>query len=121
MSNLEFIEAFICPYCKHSIKHFSQHGTSYIDYECQCKMASFYHYTDSNHYVMFLNLPGPYQLQIYVGQYEQYPFRLVEFPAKDQIVNVWTAEHLNLDHIPDLDYSNVDKLMKQLEILVTFQ
>jgi len=125
MNNIDFIKAFICPNCQLSCNYklLPELEGSIIDTSCPCKRSSISVYSHTNYYALYVNLNGPLQIQIHAYEDDNLTiFQLVEYPPHDKIMNVAGALHLVLNYIPNnLNWTNLQQLQRQLEILITFQ
>ena len=95
---IKFIKEFKCPYCFSQVKERPGVTNDIINYECQCKDSSYIHYSQTNEYCFFLNLPGLYQLQIFADYlYQQsISFRFVLYPEKDEVMDTNDALQFEL-------------------------
>lgn len=104
---MNFIESFICPYCKNSII------SNIRLFDCPCGATAFYQF--DNHNCFYLDLPEGYLIKISYTKHDT----LFEFIKKGVDFSLIS---LDFDYIPEkLDFTNIDKLVKQLEIMVTFK
>lgn len=119
MTPLEFIQSFICPYCKTKV---NQSEEIEADYECKCGDSSYTCY-NVDEYSFYFNLPGKYQIQIHINSILLSLFSFVRYPKKvEDVFDPYTAFHLELDYIPDnLNWEDPFILTEQLEILTTFK
>lgn len=117
MNPFDFVKNFTCPHCKSKCDRFDVDNNGY----CQCRKSSYFLYSVSKVNRLTCHLTKDYYLTIYspseinmFGARDEWDFEISSYPSMNTIVE--------LDFIPDyLDWDNIQNLIKQVEIMDTFQ
>ncbi len=115
MTDQEFINQFICPYCNCKAVYPKISAASWEDTECACKETSLMNYHDCDK--LIFNLPNKLSIILFYNKNNYLSFfYLLSSNSNPQRVL------LSLNQIPqNLNWNNSNDLINQLEILTTFQ